>query len=114
MPASRTCACPEPELLNWQPAGAKSFLFLEVTPVAASRVDPFDPDSPLKKMGVKEFPGDMFFVLRVVQLLRGLATHMGVTDFSSASQWRNFADDALIKGGRLPPRKPWWLTHSAF
>ena len=32
------------------------------------RVDPFDPDSPIKKMGVQKFPPDMFFVLRVVQV----------------------------------------------
>jgi hypothetical protein len=34
------------------------------------RVDPFDADSPIKKMSIEYFPPDMFFVLRVVQLLR--------------------------------------------
>ena len=38
------------------------------------QVDPFDPDSPIKKGGITTFPGDLFFVLRVVQLLRGLAS----------------------------------------
>jgi aarF domain-containing kinase len=61
----------------------------------SGKVDPFDPDSPIKKMGIQTFPADMFFVLRVVQLLRGLANGMGVTDFSSAKQWRPFADEAL-------------------
>ena len=41
------------------------------------RADPFDPESPIKKMGIKTFPPDMFFVLRVVQAsARGLG--MGV------------------------------------
>lgn len=77
------------------------------------RVDPFDPNSPLKKMAVKHFPSDMFFVLRVVQLLRGLSTHMGVDNFSTAHQWRPFADDTLRQHGLLPPAKLWW-QESAF
>ncbi|KAL0020648.1 hypothetical protein WJX79_000580 [Trebouxia sp. C0005] len=77
------------------------------------RVDPFDPNSPLKKMAVKHFPSDMFFVLRVVQLLRGLSTHMGVNNFSTAHQWRPFADDTLRQHGLLPPAKLWW-QESAF
>ena len=32
--------------------------------------NPFDPKSPLKQSAVHKFPPDMFFVLRVVQLLR--------------------------------------------
>ena len=41
---------------------------------ARAQVDPFDPDSPIKQSAITTFPADMFFVLRVVQLLRGLAT----------------------------------------
>lgn len=37
------------------------------------KVDPFDPNSPIKRSAVTTFPADLFFVLRVVQLLRGLA-----------------------------------------
>lgn len=69
----------------------------------SGKVDPFDPESPIKKMGISTFPADMFFVLRVVQLLRGLADGMGVGDFSSAKQWRPFADDALKQLKDLPP-----------
>jgi hypothetical protein len=72
------------------------------------RVNPFDPQSPIKQMGVSHFPRDLFFVLRVVQLLRGLSTHMGVNDFSSASQWRPFADDALRNAGLLSDPRLWW------
>lgn len=71
------------------------------------RVDPFDANSPMKKMAVEHFPSDMFFVLRVVQLLRGLATHMGVSNFSTAHQWRPFADDTLRQHGLLQ-EAPWW------
>ena len=44
------------------------------------RVDPVDAIqfSFMKKMAVEYFPSDMFFMLRVVQLLRDLA-HMGVS-----------------------------------
>jgi predicted unusual protein kinase regulating ubiquinone biosynthesis (AarF/ABC1/UbiB family) len=61
------------------------------------KADPFDPDSPIKKAGIVTFPRDMFFVLRVVQLLRGLANGMGVEDFSAAKQWQGFAEEARKK-----------------
>jgi predicted unusual protein kinase regulating ubiquinone biosynthesis (AarF/ABC1/UbiB family) len=59
------------------------------------KVDPFDPESPIKKMGITTFPAEMFFVLRVVQLLRGLQDGMEINDFSSAHQWKPFAEVAL-------------------
>jgi len=43
---------------------------------------------------------DVFFVLRVMQLLRGLAGGMGVRDFSSARQWRPIAERALRRARR--------------
>lgn len=46
--------------------------------IVLCRVDPFAKDSPLKKMSIDHFPPDVFFVLRVVQLLRGLAVAMKV------------------------------------
>ncbi|PSC70875.1 putative aarF domain-containing kinase 1 [Micractinium conductrix] len=68
------------------------------------KADPFDPESPIKKMGIKTFPPDMFFVLRVVQLLRGLATGMKVSEFSSAKQWGPYARQAVkqLQGVPLP------------
>ena len=59
------------------------------------KVDPFDPESPIKKVSVEDFPPDLFFVLRVSQLLRGLANGMGITDFSASKQWKEFAKIAL-------------------
>ena len=50
--------------------------------------DPFSPESPLRANAITTFPRDMFFVMRTVQLLRGLKAHMDVPDgFSSADQW---------------------------
>ena len=43
------------------------------------RVDPFDKDSPLKECAITSFPSDLFFVLRVVQLIRGMKQGMEVT-----------------------------------
>lgn len=68
-------------------------------------VDPFDPNSPIKALPVEKFPSDMFFVLRVVQLLRGLASAMDPEmNFSSAAQWKPFAEDALRTAGMIGPR----------
>lgn len=41
--------------------------------VLTVQVDPFDKNSPIKQAAIEKFPPDMFFVLRVVQLLRGMA-----------------------------------------
>lgn len=67
------------------------FPTLSLPPSPPPQVDPFDKDSPIKQSAISKFPRDMFFVLRVVQLLRGLATGMGVTDFSTAQQWAPLA-----------------------
>jgi hypothetical protein len=40
-------------------------------------------------------------VLRVTQMLRGLAGGMGVTDFSNVSQWAPYAEAAVRGGARL-------------
>ena len=60
------------------------------------RVDPFSDDSPIKTLGIAHFPPDVFFVLRVMQLLRGLAGGLGV-EFSAAEQWLPYAKKALRK-----------------
>eukprot|EP00898_Chlorokybus_atmophyticus_P001086 jgi/Chlat1/1979/Chrsp158S02284 len=57
-------------------------------------VDPFDKKGPLQQNAVKKFPQDLFFVLRVTQLLRGLSTGMGI-DWSSAAAWKPIAEKAL-------------------
>ena len=47
------------------------------------------------------FPPDLFFVLRTVQLLRGLANGMGVHEFSAASQWCGPFLFSTVKGMRM-------------
>jgi hypothetical protein len=59
------------------------------------KADPFDEDSPIKQASIEKFPSDLFFVLRVIQLLRGLADGMGVDNFSTAKQWGPLAQQAL-------------------
>jgi hypothetical protein len=57
------------------------------------QVDPFDENSPIKQAAIEKFPPDMFFVLRVVQLLRGMANgeycvkHRGMFQ-NSHGAWR--------------------------
>jgi aarF domain-containing kinase len=60
-------------------------------------VDPFADDSPMKDCAITDFPRQFFLVLRVVQLLRGLSSHMRV-QFSSAQQWKPIALKALQRG----------------
>lgn len=63
-----------------------------------NRVDPFAADSPIKSVSIERFPPDVFFVLRVLQMLRGLAGAMGVRDFSAVEQWAPYARAALAAG----------------
>lgn len=58
-------------------------------------VDPFAADSPIRDMAVERFPSELFFVLRVVHMMRGLARGMGVEGFSSAQQWVPLAEQVL-------------------
>ncbi|CAM9803706.1 unnamed protein product [Discosporangium mesarthrocarpum] len=49
-------------------------------------MNPLSPDCALKGNAVTSFPSDLFFVLRTVQMLRGLASGMGI-NFSVAGEW---------------------------
>jgi len=63
------------------------------------RVQPFAPDSTIKRLRTKTFPASLFFVLRTVQMRRGLATAAGV-EVSVSSLWAARAAAVL---GRPPP-----------
>ncbi|KAL3146246.1 hypothetical protein ABBQ32_002949 [Trebouxia sp. C0010 RCD-2024] len=91
------------------------------------KVDPFSPDDPLKKAPVNKFPPDLFFVLRVVQLIRqavplicldnhvknkGLAVGMGVENFSSATHWKPFAKETLRLRQQQLKRTGWRQAYS--
>ncbi|WIA37974.1 hypothetical protein OEZ86_001350 [Tetradesmus obliquus] len=69
------------------------------------KVDPFDKNSPIKQAAVEHFPPDMFFVLRVVQLLRGMANGMGIDDFSTADQWAPLARQAIQKAEKKDSKR---------
>lgn len=60
------------------------------------KVDPFDEDSPIKKSAITSFPKEMFFVMRVVQLLRGMSHGMGI-EYSTVDQWEPWARAALAE-----------------
>jgi aarF domain-containing kinase len=47
---------------------------------------PFDPENPLSTNTVTSFPSELFFILRSVQMLRGMSHAMGVP-FSIAQAW---------------------------
>ena len=65
------------------------------------KVDPFAEDSPIRQVSITTFPPDIFFILRVTQMLRGLAGGMGVDSFSNVQQWAPYAAAAVRGGARL-------------
>ena len=70
------------------------------------RVQPFAPDSTLKMLSTKSFPPDLFFLLRTVQMLRGIATAAGCDDVSVAVRWKARARAAVARAsgaGAVPP-----------
>ncbi|GJP42989.1 hypothetical protein CLOM_g2501 [Closterium sp. NIES-68] len=52
--------------------------------------NPFGAESSLKSNAMKSFPSDIFFIVRTMMLLKGLATGMGLS-VSTAKQWRPMA-----------------------
>jgi len=89
------------------PLGERCGLTVEALRVGAAarmfdsrgRVQPFAPDSTIKRLRTVTFPASLFFVLRTVQMLRGLATAAGV-EVSVASLWAPRA--ARVLGRPLP------------
>jgi len=66
--------------------------------------DPLGDDSPLRRVGVTGLPRELFFVLRTVQLLRGLKGGLlgddlsRGEDWSACEQWRGLASARLREG----------------
>lgn len=51
-------------------------------------ISPFGETSPLKNTPVKHMPGDLFFVLRTIQILRGMQSRLdSLLHFSLATDW---------------------------
>lgn len=69
-------------------------------PPGVTLMSPFSDDSSLKKIGVQNFPEELFSVLRTMQLLRGLSVGLGI-NYSCAEQWKPIAEEILYKAGKL-------------
>jgi predicted unusual protein kinase regulating ubiquinone biosynthesis (AarF/ABC1/UbiB family) len=61
-------------------------------------IDPFNPMNALKKNSVTKMPSDLYFVVRTVQLLRGIAFAFGI-DYSLSKAWGPYAERTLAKYG---------------
>jgi predicted unusual protein kinase regulating ubiquinone biosynthesis (AarF/ABC1/UbiB family) len=61
---------------------------------------PFGKDSILAENGVSDIPADFVFVIRVIQIQRGIAAALNVNDFSLADRWRPVAEDFLASRRR--------------
>ena len=59
-------------------------------------VDPFKPGSTLKLNPVVNIPPDLYFLIRTVQLMRGIAYGFDI-DFSLAESWSTFAQKFVDK-----------------
>ena len=70
-------------------------------------MDPFNPESALKKNAVSKMPSELYFVVRTVQLLRGISSAFNL-DFSLSDVWAPYASRTLrrhpdlVKQANLP------------
>lgn len=64
--------------------------------------NPFAEESLLKNNNVQAFPQDLFFVLRTVQLLRGLSKGMDVP-WSVSTHWKPMAEEVLAAAASSSP-----------
>ncbi|XP_020102329.1 uncharacterized protein LOC109719900 [Ananas comosus] len=90
-----TCVNVQQELLQ-----LAQRMFDTKLPPGVTVMTPFSEESSLKKVAVRNFPEELFSVLRTMQLLRGLSVGLGI-NYSCAEQWRPIAEEALCRAGRL-------------
>lgn len=57
--------------------------------------NPFAEDSALKHVAIDSFPPDLFFLLRTVQIMKGICNATGNEDFSIAAAWAPIARRAF-------------------
>jgi hypothetical protein len=65
-------------------------------------IDPFNPGNALKRNAVSNMPAELYFVVRTVQLLRGIAYAFDI-DYSLATAWGPYATKILQKYPELVP-----------
>jgi hypothetical protein len=73
--------------------------------VDGKEFNPFGKDSILMENGVREIPSDLVFVIRVIQMQRGIASALGCPEFSLARQWRPAALEFLSRRTLLAKKK---------
>lgn len=67
-------------------------------------IDPFNPNNALKRNAVSKMPSDLYFVVRTVQLLRGIASAFNL-DYSLSTAWGPYADRIILKYPELCLKK---------
>ncbi|KAI5061526.1 hypothetical protein GOP47_0024031 [Adiantum capillus-veneris] len=78
-----------------------SGMFDTTLPPGHTKSIPFGEGSTLEKFSVKNFPKELFFVLRTVHLLRGLSVAMDIP-YSCAAEWKDLARQALCELSEKP------------
>lgn len=71
------------------------YTMFDTAEVAGVSHNPFADDSALKSATVESFPPDLFFLLRTIQIFKGICSATGNTDFSLAKEWEPLARRAL-------------------
>ena len=90
------------------PSDIKSIKALALTMLDTGRSgsqynpDPFDPNNSLKKQTVTKLPSDLYFLVRTVQLMRGIAYAFDL-DYSLADKWAPYAKE-VIKSSQTAPK----------
>lgn len=61
---------------------------------------PFAENSALRKVAIDQFPPDLFFLLRTVQIMKGICNSSDNSEFSVAKIWAPIARRALKKANQ--------------
>jgi aarF domain-containing kinase len=61
-------------------------------------INPFQPGNALKKNSILKFPPDLYFIIRSVQLMRGISYGFAL-DYSLADRWSPYAEAYLQQQG---------------
>jgi len=76
-----------------------NMMFDTKLPPGVVMATPFGDDTVLNDISVKNFPRDLFFILRTIHILRGLSVAMN-SPFSSSELWSPLAREVLTAAGK--------------
>ena len=71
---------------------------LDTKKIPGYTMDPFSPNSPLMGNTICEMPSDLYFLVRTVQLMRGVSFAFEL-DYSVCKQWAPYARKILLEQG---------------